>query len=116
MFFLGAVREQADDAVRRARRLVEIREEYYGEAIKARSSLPRLVELIVRNPFVTVRSVERQLSLTNQGARNLIRTAEERGWLDALGARGRGGREHWYASRVLEVMEAPMSYETQDGK
>lgn len=113
LFFLGAVKEQADDAVARSRRLVEIREEYYGEAIKERSSLPRLVELIVRNPFVTVGSVERQLGLTNQGARNLIKKAEDRGWLTTLGAHGRGGREHWYASRVFEVMEAPMSYETR---
>jgi len=109
-FFLEAVKNQADDAVTRSQRLINVREEYYSEAIKGRSNLPRLVELIVRNPFVTVRSAQRQLGITYQGARNLIKAAEERGWLRSLGTSGRGGREHWYAPEILAVMEAPMSY------
>jgi Fic family protein len=113
MFFLHAVKRQADDAVTRSQRLIEIREAYYGAAIKERSSLPRLVELIMRNPFVTVKSVQAQLGLTNQGARNLIKNAADRGWLRSLGAHGRGGREHWYAPTVLAVMEAPMAYGTE---
>lgn len=110
-YFLRAVRAQADDAVARSRRLIDIREDYHQEAIRERSNLARLVEIIVRNPFVTVRSVEKQLDLTNQGARNLIRNAEARGWLQTLGAHGRGGREHWYSPAVLAVMEMPMDYE-----
>lgn len=109
-FFLHAVRQQADDAVHRAGQLIAIREEYQAEAMKRRSNLPRLVEMIVRNPFLTVKSVERGLGLTNQGARNLILGAVDRGWLQSLGANGRGGREYWYAPRVFEVMEAPMAF------
>lgn len=111
VFFLTAVREQAMDAVERSQRLIAIRETYYAEAIKQRSSLPRLVEIIVRNPFVTVKSVEIGLDLTNQGARNLIRNAVGKGWLHSLGSHGRGGREHWFAPEVLAVMEAPIVYE-----
>lgn len=110
LFFLEAVKHQADDAVARSRQLIEIREEYYSDAIKGRSSLPRLVEMIVQNPYVTVRSVQRRLDLTHQGARNLIKAAEARGWLRSLGNYGRGGREHWFAPRVFAVMEAPMGY------
>lgn len=73
-FFLQAVRAQADDAVHRSRRLVAIREAYHREAIKERSNLPRLVDIIVKNPFVTVKSIESQPKITNQGARNLIKT------------------------------------------
>jgi Fic family protein len=109
-YFLEAVRAQADDAVTRSRRLIAIRESYHTEAIKERSSLPRLVDIIVRNPFVTVRSVETQLELTNQGARNLIKNAESRGWLRSLGTHGRGGRERWYSPAIFEVIEMPMSY------
>lgn len=110
-FFLDAVRAQANDAVNRSRRLVGIREQYYSEAIKERSSLPRLVDVIMRNPFVTVRSIEHQLELTNQGARNLIKNAESRGWLRSLGTHGRGGRELWYSPSIYEVIEMPMTYE-----
>jgi Fic family protein len=111
LFFLSAVRWQANDAVSRSQQLIGIQAEYHQEAIQSRSNLPRLVEMIVRNPFVTVKAVERQLHLTNPGARKLIRNAEERGWLKSLVRHGRGGREHWYAPRIFDVMEAPMVYD-----
>lgn len=114
-FFLRAVRAQADDAVNRSRRLIAIREEYHDAAIKERSSLARLVDIIVRNPFVTVRYVETKLGLTNQGARNLIKNAEARGWLTSLGTHGRGGREIWNATAIFAVIEAPMSYQESTG-
>lgn len=111
VFFLRAVRAQANDAVERSRRLIEIRERYHSEAIKERSSLPRLVDIIVRNPYVTVKYVQSKLDLTNQGARNLIKNAEAREWLKSLGAHGRGGRELWYSPEIFNVMETPMSYD-----
>lgn len=112
IFFLHAVRAQADDAVDRSRRLIAIRESYHREAIQERSNLARLVDIIVRNPFVTVRSIEMGLGLTNQGARNLIRNAETRGWLTSLGTHGRGGRERWYSPAIFEVIESSMAYGT----
>ncbi|MDQ4504145.1 Fic/DOC family N-terminal domain-containing protein [Sinomonas sp. ASV322] len=111
LFFMRAVRAQADDAVARSGKLIQIRKEYHDEAIKERSSLPRLVDIILGNPFVTVRHVQARLGLTNQGARNLIKNAEARGWLRSFGTHGRGGREHWYAPAVLDVMESPMAYD-----
>lgn len=111
IFFLRAVREQARDAISRSQSLVEIRERYTRAALLERSSLPRLVELIIKNPYVTVKYVETQLELTNQGARNLIKNAEVRGWLTSLGNFGRGGREHWYAQEIFRIMEMPMSYD-----
>lgn len=111
IYFLQAVRAQALDAIWRARSLITVRESYLAEAIQARSSLPRLVDMIVQNPFVTVRAVEARLSLTNQGARSLLRTAAARGWLVSLGARGRGGREYWYAPEVYDVMNLPMAHD-----
>ena len=110
LFFLEAVKSQANDAVERSRALVAIRESYLSEAIQTRSSLPALVELITRTPVVAVKSVQAATGLTNQGARTLIHAAEARGWLQSIGTRGRGGREFWVAPRVLEIMDAPMSY------
>jgi len=109
-FFLDAVTSQAEDAVARARELIATREAYLAEAVATRSKLPALVDIIARNPVVTVKSVEGALGLTNQGARALIRSAETRGWLVSLGGRGRGGRESWIAPRLLHAMEAPMAY------
>jgi Fic family protein len=110
-FFLSAIKNQADDAVWRARKLVQLRQEYLQESYKTRSKLPQLIELLFRNPYVTVRNVERVTGLTNQGARNLIRKAEEREWVSSIGTHGRGGREYWLASEIFRVIEAPMRYE-----
>lgn len=111
-FFFRAVQEQAGDAVRRSQALIRLREDMYASATRERSNLPRLIDIIVRNPFVTVKSVERALGLTNQGARNLVKRAVGMGWLESRGTHGRGGREHWYARRVYEILEAPMVYDS----
>jgi len=110
-FFFRAVREQSVDAVMRSRQLASLRERHREEALKERSNLPRLVDVVVRNPFVTVKSVETELGLSNQGARKLIKNAEARGWLRSLGPHGKAGREVWYSPETLEVIEMPMGYE-----
>jgi Fic family protein len=106
-FFLTAVKIQAEDAVTRANGLVHLRETYRAEAAATRSSLPALVDLIFRNPFVTVTTVEKATGLTNQGSRNLIKDAERRGWLEEIGTHGRGGRTYWYAKAIYNIIESP---------
>jgi Fic family protein len=109
-FFLTAVRRSSDDAVRRAEKLVTLREQYLAEAAQARSNLPALVELIFTNPFLTVVRVERKTGLTNQGARNLIKDAGRRGWVQEIGTLGRGGRMYWVAKDLYEIIDAPATY------
>ncbi len=91
-FFLTAVRRSAEDAVYRAERLVALREKYLAEAAKTRSNLAALVELMFTNPYLTTARVEQHVKVTNQGARNLIKEAEKRGWVEEYGSFGRGGR------------------------
>lgn len=110
-FFLTAVKRQAEDASTRATQLIDLREHYLAEAVQTRSRLPGLIDLVLRNPFVTVGRVERSLEMTNQGARNLIHDAARRGWLEELGSRGRGGRTYWVAPQVLDVIEARAVYD-----
>lgn len=109
-FFLTAVRRSADDAVARAERLVRVREVYLAEAVKTRSQLAALVDLIFTNPFLTVSRVERHTGLTNQGARNLIREAQKRGWVQEIGAMGRGGRMYWVARDLYDISEEAGRY------
>jgi Fic family protein len=112
-FFLTAVKFQAADAVDRAGRLVEVREEYRAIAARSRSNLINLVDIIATNPFVTVGRVQRILKITNQGARNIITKAVELGWLTEVGAIGRGGKTYWVAQRIYDVIESPVMYETE---
>ena len=110
-FFLTAVRRSADDAVHRSEKLVTLREHYLAEAAKTRSNLAALVDMIFTNPFLTVVRVERKTGLTNQGARNLIKDAARRGWVDEIGTTGRGGRMYWVAKDLYAIIEAPTNYE-----
>jgi Fic family protein len=109
-FFLTAVQRQAADGVERAGQLVRLRERYLAESARARSRIGEIVALVFANPFVTVKRVEVALGMTNQGARNLIRDAEARGWLTIVDVTGRGGRTFWVAQDVFDVIEAPPAY------
>ncbi|MEU6137772.1 Fic family protein [Nocardioides sp. NPDC047086] len=110
-FFLTAVRRSAEDATTRSERLVALRERYLDEAATSRANLSGLVTLLFANPYLTVRRVQDATGLTNQGARNLIQDAERRGWVEAAGRSGRGGRHYWIARAVMGVIEEPLAYE-----
>lgn len=113
-FFLTAVRRSADDGVGRAERLVDVRERYLREASASRSNnLHSLVELIFSNPFMTVARMQGKTGLTPQGARNVIKDAAARGWLEEIGTMGRGGRMYWVARELYDIIDAPWTY-TED--
>lgn len=115
MFFLEAVKEQALDAIRRAAALVQVRERLRLEASTLKSSsVSSLVDMLMLNPFVTVRNVESALGMTAQGARNVITKAEGMGWVTKLGTHGRGGRVYWVAQEIFDILERPMNYAKDD--
>ena len=62
------------------------------------------------NPFITVWRVQETLGVTNQGARNLVKEAARRGWLNEIGPIGRGGRVYWVAQDLYNVIEDRSSY------
>ena len=105
-FFLAAVARQADDAVTRAEKLMDLRERYRADAARSRSRSGELVDLLFANPVVTVRTVEERLGVTNQGARNLMKSLEDKGWLlQSAAAPGRGGRVLWLAPEIFGIIE-----------
>jgi Fic family protein len=106
-FFLTAVAVQATDAIERAERLADLRERYRVGLASSRSRASEVVDLMMANPFITVRQVQDNLGVTQPGALNLLRGIENRGWLRELGTIGRGGRTYWVAPEVLEVIDAP---------
>jgi len=112
-FFCTAVRRQSDDAVWRASRLVELREQYLRQSSNDRSRIAALIPLIFENPFVTTKRVEKALGLTSQGARNLLVKAEEYGWVTNVGISGRGGRYFWAAEAIFNAIESPPTYDVE---
>ena len=101
-FFLTAVARQAADAVERAGRLADLRENYRRDLASTKSRASEVVELLMANPFVTVRNVQNDLDITQPGALNLLRAIERRGWLREIGSIGR--RMVWVAPEILSVI------------
>jgi Fic family protein len=107
-FFLTAVAVQAEDAVARAEHLHDLREGYRAQLAGSRSRAVEVVDLLFVNPFMTVRRVTNALGVTPQGATNLIRQLESRGWLLMVGQFGRGGRNSWVAPEVFDAVSDPV--------
>jgi len=101
--FLTAVQTQASDAVRRAQRIVELREQYrQGAMVIGTANAMSLVELICENPVVTTRSIEGRLGVSRPTALRLLRRMEEQGVLSE-GDEGTRGQRRYIA---LEMMDA----------
>jgi Fic family protein len=113
-FFCQAVHAQSEDAVARAGRIIEIRERYYKQITGDRSSIGALVPLMLENPFITARRVQRAVNVTSQGARNLIERAENYGWLKHAGSFGSAGRNYYAATEILNAIDAPTTYGTDE--
>lgn len=103
-FFLTAVAAQADDGVHRARELLDLRERYRSALRGSRSRASEVVETLFMNPIVTTARIKKKLGITSQGALNLIRGLEAKGWLEDAGVSGRGGAASWLASDVYRII------------
>jgi Fic family protein len=102
--FLTAVRTQADDAVRRARQIVELREQYRQAAASVgTANAMALVELICENPVVTTKSIEGRLEVSRPTALRLLRRMEERGVLKE-GDEGARGQRRYIAPAMMDAL------------
>jgi Fic family protein len=110
-FFCAAVTKQANDSATRIRSLVDIRERYRSDIRNERSALPGLIDIIFRNPVITVSSVQRTLSVSQPTAAAIIKKASERGWVSSMGRWGRGGKERWLAREVWSAIASPLDQE-----
>lgn len=103
-YFLSAITDAALDAVRRAEKLMDIRESHRQALRGSQSRASEVVDLMLANPVLTPRLVARSLDMTPQGAVNLLRRLESLGALRA-DIRGQGVQGRWYADEVLAILE-----------
>lgn len=111
-FFSEAVAVQANESAFRIRSLVEIRERYRKEVIQERSALPAVIDVIFRNPVVTVASIMRATGVSQPTASAALRKAEARGWLRSAGRWGRGGKERWVATEIWKAVTGEVELDT----
>ena len=107
-FFCTAVERQANDGVQRAKSLLALRERYRAELKGSRNRSGEVVELLFHNPVAYASLVRKTLSISNQGALNLIRGLQRRGWVQEYATTGRGGAKLWIAHEIFEAIVQPV--------
>jgi Fic family protein len=106
-FFLRGVEAQANDAVTRAERLLDLRERYRTATTVLRSQAASLVDLVFETPVLTTRLVETRLSVARPTATRLLSQLVDLGILTEIGT-GARGRRRWIAREVLDLQTKPI--------
>lgn len=107
-FFLQAVVEQSNDAVRRARRLLGLHQSYYQTSLEKRlpPTAGQLIELIFMRPVINVNVVREFLRVTFPAAQKAINALEKEGILTEI----TGGKRNktYTAEEILKILEEDM--------
>jgi len=107
-FFLRAVVDQSNDAVRRSRRLLELHRKYRQISLDKGMSptAGQLVELMFTRPVLNAKAVQSLLGVTFPAAQKAIRALEEEGILNEVTG---GKRNRAYAAQeIFQVLEEEM--------
>ncbi len=108
-FFLRGVYEQAQDAMERSRRLLELRERFHRQFHEARSSalLLKLIDHLFTAPVITINKAADLLGVTYHSAQDNIGRLVAGGVLREITGRK---RDRIYMSRkILDAVERPLS-------
>jgi Fic family protein len=99
-FFLTGVAQQADDAVARSGRLLDLRNRYHGAIGKARNSalLGRIVDQLFAAPATTIADLAKHLRISYPASKNNVLKLVEAG---ILSRPPEGGRNRFYIAREI---------------
>jgi Fic family protein len=112
-FFLRAVVEQSDDALRRARRLLDLHRTYHRTSMGRRlpPTAVELAELIFVRPVLNARVAQEALKVTYPAAQKALNALVEQGILAEI----TGGKRNkaYAAKKILEILEEETSSPTE---
>ena len=104
-FYLRGVETQANDAVRRAERLVDLREQYRSRVMEStRSQAVSLVDSLIANPIVNARRAETDLEVMRSTALRLLDALKDLGILTEIDPGPRRQRR-FIATEVMSILE-----------
>ncbi len=105
VFFLKALETQANSSLQLVHSLERYKDELQN-SMKEVSESPKmhlLVDLIFKNPFITITDVSKELELTIPWASNLVHKLEQKGVLKEI--TGKKSRKIFVAQRILDILE-----------
>jgi Fic family protein len=105
-FFLRGVAEQANDAVRRTRELLDLSENYRHKIASARNAgvLSSLIDSLFASPATTIPSVAAKFEMSYPAAKKNVQKLVA---LDIVKPRRAGRGSVYVAEDVLKIVEAP---------
>lgn len=108
-FFVRGVYEQAQDAMERARRLLELREQFHKQFHEARSSalLLKLIDHLFMSPVVTIPNTASLLGVTYHSAQDNIDRLVAGGVLEEITGRKRD--RLYMARKIIDAVERSLS-------
>ncbi len=105
-FYLTGMETQANDAVTRAERLVDLRESYRARVVEStRSQAVTLVDSLFANPIITARRVERSLDVKRPTSLRMLDQLQDLAILTEM-APGPRRQRRFMAAEILRVLEA----------
>jgi Fic family protein len=109
IFFLRGVATQSRDAVARAQRLQDLREQYreHFQTARAGARLLQVVDLLFARPVLTARQVEAALGVNFPTAQRYVNRLGEAGLLREI--TGKARNRVYQADEVLQAIEEPLS-------
>lgn len=111
-FYLEGVETQANDAVRRAERLIDLREKYRARVMgSTRGQAVVLVDSLIANPNINAHRVETRLGVKRPTSLRMLGLLEELEILTEIKSGPRRQRR-FVAKEVLEILEEDMIQET----
>lgn len=104
-FFLTGVKEQSEDALKRTRKLVRLREDYL-KCLFEKNAVPnasKIIEFLFNNPFVTVPKVQKSLKVAYPTAKRAIDVLEREEIIEEITGRERS--KLYRATKILEILD-----------
>ncbi len=102
-YFLAAVTDQANDAVRRSERLWDIGDDYRRRLSGSRSRAHEIIDVLLFSPWITTQQVRERLGVSGQGASNLLRQLESVGIVEQT-HRLPGRSNRWVATEAMKAV------------
>lgn len=104
-YFLGVIRESAEDTLSMTRRLVALRDSLCDRVNDRPLSqhITKAIDFLFEQPVLTPASLHARLGASNQTARNYVRLFEERGIIQRLDDRVQNPR--YFAAEMLKISD-----------
>jgi Fic family protein len=113
-FFLRGVSIQAQDAILRSRRLLDLREDYHKQFQNERAAarLLQVIDILFARPLITINDIASALDVSHQSATRYVNTLEKENILREITDQARN--RIYQADAVLEAIVTPLPGQEED--